>query len=125
MVYVFLKNLIVEVQTAAHENISRPGNGNRWRSLHESMKWLTSVFCLIIRAGPLKGHKWIVSTSVNFLKGNYEPQKTLCVEQVIQQGMVAVGVGAHVGYYSLILAKGVGKTGAVYSFEPRKRTDPF
>lgn len=39
-------------------------------------------------------------------------------KDALKEGMVVVDVGAHIGYYSLIAAKLVGKKGLVYAFEP-------
>lgn len=82
-------------------------------------KRIASVVCLKIKSGPLQGYRWILSTGTNFLSGKYEPEKTECLASIVKEGMIAIDVGAHVGYYSLIMAKGVGPSGKVYSFEPR------
>ncbi len=89
------------------------------RRLHELSKRIASVICLKIKAGPLKGYRWILSTGTNFISGKYEMEKTQGIVGVIESGMIAVDVGAHVGYYSLIMANGVGPSGRVYAFEPR------
>lgn len=38
--------------------------------------------------------------------------------QQLKEGMTVVDVGAHVGYYTLLAARAVGKDGSVFSFEP-------
>jgi len=40
------------------------------------------------------------------------------VRSIVKEGMVAVDVGANIGYYTLQLAKLVGPSGKVYAFEP-------
>lgn len=40
------------------------------------------------------------------------------VNALVKPGMVAVDVGAHVGYFTRILARAVGSSGRVFAFEP-------
>lgn len=47
-----------------------------------------------------------------------EQYETSLVESLVREGNIAVDIGAHVGYYTLLLAKLVGKEGKVYAFEP-------
>lgn len=42
------------------------------------------------------------------------------MKKIIKPGMVVVDVGANIGFYTLLLADLVGKTGMVYAFEPEK-----
>ena len=53
-----------------------------------------------------------------FLTGDYEAGTTRVVEGLLNEGCTFVDLGAHIGYYTLLAAKLVGKTGRVYSFEP-------
>lgn len=76
-------------------------------------------FSLTLRSGPLRGNKWIVSSGISFLKGTYEPEKSEAVVNTIKKGEVILDVGAHIGYFSLLMAKCAGSKGKVYSFEPR------
>ncbi len=52
------------------------------------------------------------------LDGFWEIEITEFVARNVRQGMVAIDVGANVGYYSLLLADLVGNTGKVVAFEP-------
>jgi len=52
------------------------------------------------------------------IKGSYEPYTTQIFKQVLREGMVAVDVGAHIGYYTLLASSLVGESGQVYAFEP-------
>lgn len=49
---------------------------------------------------------------------DYEVYETKLVLGIVRPGDVAVDVGAMIGYYTLILARGVGPGGRVYAFEP-------
>ena len=53
-----------------------------------------------------------------FAYGNWEPELRELVKANVRNGSIAVDVGAHIGYYSLLLSRLVGPTGQVYSFEP-------
>lgn len=48
----------------------------------------------------------------------WEPLETELFKSVLKPGMVVADVGANIGYYSLLAARGVGSTGVVYAFEP-------
>ena len=48
----------------------------------------------------------------------YEPDQTEIVKKYVHEGDIVIDVGAHVGYYTLLMAQLVGKNGKVYSFEP-------
>ena len=48
----------------------------------------------------------------------YEPNQTEIVKKYVHEGDIVIDVGAHVGYYTLLMAQLVGKNGKVYSFEP-------
>ena len=53
-----------------------------------------------------------------YIYGNWEPAVTQAIVSNAKRGMCAFDIGAHLGYYSLLLAKCVGPTGRVVSFEP-------
>ena len=59
----------------------------------------------------------VIAESI-FLTGMWEPEVTDFASSWLRPGMVAVDVGAHVGYYTLLFAKLVGEDGHVFAFEP-------
>lgn len=59
---------------------------------------------------PLRYSRWFAA--------DYETANVTFVNSVVHPGMTAVDVGAHIGFYSVILARRVGSTGRVVAFEP-------
>ncbi|MBM3157904.1 MAG: FkbM family methyltransferase [Chloroflexi bacterium] len=53
-----------------------------------------------------------------FIHQEYEPFETSLVERITQTGMMAVDIGANIGYYTMILSSRVGPKGRVIAFEP-------
>ena len=53
-----------------------------------------------------------------FLMGTREKEHILFLNEILSEGMVVLDLGANIGYYSVMLAKMVGKTGKVYAVEP-------
>lgn len=70
--------------------------------------------------GVLKGFQMRVDWSRfrAFIYGTWEPEVVKAVTEVIHDGFVAIDVGAHHGYYALILSRLVGPSGRVIAFEP-------
>jgi tRNA G37 N-methylase Trm5 len=56
--------------------------------------------------------------------GRYEPQETALVRALLGPGMSFVDVGANWGYFTLLAAHQVGRSGRVISLEPDPRLFP-
>jgi len=52
--------------------------------------------------------------------GVWEPHVVGAIQRYAKPGMVVVDIGAHVGYYTVLLSRLVGPLGHVYAFEPSK-----
>jgi FkbM family methyltransferase len=50
--------------------------------------------------------------------GNYEEQETQKIVKNVTRGMTAFDIGAHMGYFTLLMAELVGPNGCVFAFEP-------
>jgi len=57
--------------------------------------------------------------------GVWERFQTELSKDFIHEGMVVVDIGAHIGYYTLLAAKHVGKKGRVFAFEPEPSNYAF
>lgn len=51
-------------------------------------------------------------------EGVYHPCMTKVVKDIVSEGTTCVDVGAHIGYFTLIMARLVGDSGRVIAFEP-------
>jgi FkbM family methyltransferase len=71
-------------------------------------------------AGILEGYRMKVEWSRfrAFVYGTWEPEVVKAVTEVVHEGFVAIDIGAHLGYYALILSRIVGSNGRVIAFEP-------
>lgn len=79
---------------------------------------------LPILAGPLRGSWWLLEArgqQGRVLTGSYEPAQTEALRGALEPGMTVYDVGAHIGYYTLLFARQVGRSGRVASFEPDAR----
>ena len=48
----------------------------------------------------------------------FEPETTELVKSIVKPGMRVLDIGANIGYFTNIISKQVGKSGAVFAFEP-------
>jgi FkbM family methyltransferase len=49
--------------------------------------------------------------------GEYEPEETQKILELVQPGMTVLDVGAYIGYFTLLMAVRVGPLGKVFAFE--------
>lgn len=61
-----------------------------------------------------------VDRDVYFLQ--YEYWESRLLRRIVRPGWTVVDVGANIGYYTLLFARLVGRSGCVYSFEPQAST---
>jgi FkbM family methyltransferase len=71
-------------------------------------------------AGTLEGYRMKVDWSRfrAFAYGTWEPEIVKAITEIVHEGFVAIDVGAHLGYYALVLSRLVGSNGKVIAFEP-------
>src|SRR4051794_30703484 len=55
---------------------------------------------------------------LNILRGAYERAEAAFARRTLRAGDVAIDVGAHVGFFTMLMAAAVGPDGRVYAFEP-------
>jgi FkbM family methyltransferase len=53
--------------------------------------------------------------------GKWEPGESEWLREHLSAGMIALDIGANVGYHVMTIARAVGQSGSVIAFEP----DPF
>ena len=76
---------------------------------------------LPIFAGILQGKQyllWSKGKLVRVLMGTYEPELTHLLIDSLDDGGVFWDIGAHAGYYSMVAAQLVGRSGEIVAFEP-------
>ena len=59
---------------------------------------------------------------LELLTGRHELETANLLRRLVRPGMIALDVGAHVGYYTRLLARLTGAGGRVIAFEPHPRT---
>jgi FkbM family methyltransferase len=71
-------------------------------------------------AAPLEGYGMRLDwhSSKAFVFGTYELEVKQALLQIVQADWVVFDIGAHIGYFALLLAKLVGPSGKVFAFEP-------
>src|SRR5665647_859266 len=70
----------------------------------------------------IKGHEMHIPADdacfYEYTLGDYESAKTEVFVKSLHTGDVAIDVGAHIGYYTLLAARQVGENGRIFAFEP-------
>ena len=99
-----------------------PNHKGRYRVAKILDNWFKS-FKVKTPSGPIL--EVFLSSSMDlsyyYAKSNNSHQKILEVMQKIEQGDIFIDIGANIGFYALLAAKIVGKSGRVLSFEPSPR----
>lgn len=79
----------------------------------------------IPRPTHLQGGGWMVTwadaAGLAVRSGLFEPGESRFVRRFLAPGMVAVDIGAHGGFYSVLARRRVGPSGVVVAFEPSPR----
>lgn len=70
--------------------------------------------------GVLKGYRMKIDwrRHRSFIYGTWEPGVVEAVSRAVSQGNVVMDIGSHIGFYTLLLSKLVGRDGMVIAFEP-------
>lgn len=55
------------------------------------------------------------------IRGFHDEEEAIMVKNNIKRDEIVVDLGAHIGYYTLMMAKLVGQNGKVFAFEPEPR----
>jgi FkbM family methyltransferase len=63
-----------------------------------------------------------VSTAYAIFFGTYEEEEVKKIFKYIKRGMTVFDIGAHIGYFTLLMAHLVGPDGLVFAFEPNPIT---
>ena len=76
----------------------------------------------IANVGLISLSPWEFIDSRLFFFGIWEPSVTSFIAGAIRPASTVLDIGAHIGYYSLLMSRLVGSSGHVYSFEPTPQT---
>lgn len=89
--------------------------------VHSVLNWMpVRRFPTLPCRGPLEGYQMKIDWHRyrSFVYGTWEKEVVASLTKNVSEGSVVFDVGAHIGFYTLLLAKLVGPGGRVYSFEP-------
>lgn len=77
-----------------------------------------------IASGPNEGKKISVTREgvPGYTIGNYEPEVAAALDEICEEGMTVADIGAHFGYFTLLMGSKVSPGGHVFSFEPSPET---
>lgn len=93
---------------------------------HRAMRfrWLTTFLGIPMRIRLPFGSSWIARNDAcgrMILRNKFENIESMFIERSLEPGMIALDIGAHHGYYTLLASKQVGPSGQVVAFEPSQR----
>ena len=83
------------------------------------LRFLPARLVVPIVAGPNRGMRWRVGAfDHGCWLGSFEIDKQRRLQDRLREGMTAFDIGAHVGFYTLLMSRMVGDSGKVFAFEP-------
>lgn len=85
-------------------------------------QFITAEECLVIKqSNGFRVHLDLSEyISMEIANDNYDRHESEFVRKCVKPGDTVLDLGAHVGYYTLLLASIVGEKGKVFSFEPQQ-----
>jgi FkbM family methyltransferase len=94
--------------------------GGAVRRLFDALVPPRGLVLVRVQRGPLAGMVLELDprTQIDIVVGRYEERVQAIVERVLQPGDSAFDIGAHLGYFTLMMGLVVGRAGRVVSFEP-------
>lgn len=96
-----------------------PQNSLLGKFLRGILKLIPKNAVLPILQGKLRGKKWIVGSGIfGYWLETYELKKQKLFIEAVKKGDVVYDIGAHVGFYTLLVSTLVGSEGKVFAFEP-------
>ncbi|TDU31149.1 FkbM family methyltransferase [Panacagrimonas perspica] len=90
----------------------------RWAAFRYGLKRVLAFVMVPIQGGPLKGCLWGAFCGVRYLRGDYDARYISRLRALAAPGDTFYDVGAHVGYYAVVMSRYLGPTGRVVAFEP-------
>jgi FkbM family methyltransferase len=103
-----------------------PASSPLGRVLRWPLGYIPPETQLRVLSGPSRGHKWIAGAGVHgYWLGWYELERQREICRLLKRGDTAYDVGAHVGFFTLLMARLVGAEGHVHAFEPDARNLDF
>jgi len=77
-------------------------------------------FPVLACGGELEGYRMRIDwrTQRAYVYGTWEPEVVAVLKEEVAPGSYALQIGAHIGFYALLLCKLVGSEGKVVAFEP-------
>jgi FkbM family methyltransferase len=83
------------------------------------LRFLPARLVVPIVAGPNRGMRWRVGAfDHGCWLGSFEQEKQQRLRDRLREGMTVFDIGAHVGFYTLLMSRAVGDSGRVFAFEP-------
>ncbi len=88
---------------------------------HLALRWLVSGNATTIRGGQCRGlvlPRSIAMQNLSMVLGKYEPTTQRLLSGLCENCSVAYDIGAHVGFFSLLMAHHMSEGAVVHAFEP-------